>query len=965
MRSNRFVSAAVLACLAAAPALAQFGKNKVQYREFDWKTYRSPHFVVHYYPEEEVLLPKVVSLAESAYDELSRKLDFQIQETIPLIFYKTHSEFEQNNVILGFIPEGVGAFATPVRYRMVLPVDLPDREVYALIKHELTHIFQYHILFSGNISRSLATRPPLWLMEGMASYFAKDESTSDKMFLRDAVVNDIIPPITNSNIGGFFAYRFGHAAFEFMEDRWGVDGVRDFLYEFRNTIGSGVEKALEQAFRIDPEDFDADFRRWLRKRYLPELLSTGEPSDFGRRFYDEGGRSSQHISGAVSPSGDLVAAFGTFQGDVDVMLFDTRNRRLIRNLTKGYDTDIQYFSVQFLSSSRRLGADLTFSPDGDLLAAFAKRESGRSLAIIDVLRGGIRELIDVDIEQPASPSWSPDGKSIAFSGNQNGQFDIFVLDLASRTVTNITRDERYDGGPTWSRDSSSVVFSSEVATHDKLFRIDLATPGVRTQLTFGESNDLDPAFSPDGTRLFFTSDRNGYDNIHELALASGVVTRHTNAVTGCFMPAVLDRPDGGVEVVYSGYWRGRFDLYRFDLDEPIAEPTVLEPPGETTEAELPPGELAVFEPPIVVTIDEEKKGSYSPWKLTVDDASVNVGVTDDQLLVSRSQIVFSDLLGDRRLFADFASVASFSDFNIALYDLSNRWQWGVSLFDTRTFFLGFERLEFDDGFRVERSRLAYRQSGAQVSLTYPFSFQRRFEIGTGYILRKIDFQNFVVDSNTGAIIPTVEPREDDFPFLSASLVGDSTINSDWGPVTGRRWRLQAFYAPDFDDSGTLTSSVSLDARQYVPVSRRSGLALRLFAGYSSGNAPNVFYFGGLDDFRASRFREFAGDRVFHANIEYRFPLLDSAALFGGLPLGGIRGRFFLDLAGSWFDYAGQDFDFWNSDENRLEDALAAYGWGFTVRFWGLDLHWDFSRQWDGKQSLEDSFRTNFWIGRRF
>src|SRR5690606_37989667 len=142
---------------------------------------------------------------------------------------------------------------------------------------------------------------------------------------------------------------------------------------------------------------------------------------------------------------------------------------------------------------------------------------------------------------------------------------------------------------------------------------------------------------------------------------------------------------------------------------------------------------------------------------------------------------------------------------------------------------------------------------------------------------------FVFDPNSGEVIPTVVPREDDFPFLSASLVGDSTISSEWGPVTGRRWRLQAFYAPDFDDSGTLTSSLSVDARQYVPISRRSGLALRLFAGYSSGNAPNIFYFGGLDDFRASRFREFAGDRVFHANIEYRFPLLDSAALFGGLP----------------------------------------------------------------------------------
>ena len=45
---------------------------------------------------------------------------------MPLIFYATHSAFEQNNIILNFIPEGVGAFASPVRFRMVLPIDLPD-----------------------------------------------------------------------------------------------------------------------------------------------------------------------------------------------------------------------------------------------------------------------------------------------------------------------------------------------------------------------------------------------------------------------------------------------------------------------------------------------------------------------------------------------------------------------------------------------------------------------------------------------------------------------------------------------------------------------------------------------------------------------------------------------------------------------------------------------------------------------
>jgi len=63
--------AVTLACLAAPALHAQyFGRSKVKYKDFDWRIYHSVHFDVHYYPEEEHLLEKVVSFAESAYDAI-------------------------------------------------------------------------------------------------------------------------------------------------------------------------------------------------------------------------------------------------------------------------------------------------------------------------------------------------------------------------------------------------------------------------------------------------------------------------------------------------------------------------------------------------------------------------------------------------------------------------------------------------------------------------------------------------------------------------------------------------------------------------------------------------------------------------------------------------------------------------------------------------------------------------------
>ena len=119
---------------AAVPAFP-FGQNKIVYDQFHWNIYHSTHFDVYFYDEEKASLQRVVDDAESAYDDVSRKLNFQITKKIPLIYYATHSAFEQTNVDLNFIPEGVGAFAEPARNRMVVPIDNTDEKNQQVIRH--------------------------------------------------------------------------------------------------------------------------------------------------------------------------------------------------------------------------------------------------------------------------------------------------------------------------------------------------------------------------------------------------------------------------------------------------------------------------------------------------------------------------------------------------------------------------------------------------------------------------------------------------------------------------------------------------------------------------------------------------------------------------------------------------------------------------------------------------------------
>ena len=122
-----------------------YGKNQIHYDKFEWHIYKTDHFEIYYYPENEQHLERVASYAESAYQQVSSDLRHDLNQRVPLIIFKTHSEFEQQNIAPGAAQEGVLAFAEGERNRMVLPIDLPSDLLYGLIVHELTHVFQYRL----------------------------------------------------------------------------------------------------------------------------------------------------------------------------------------------------------------------------------------------------------------------------------------------------------------------------------------------------------------------------------------------------------------------------------------------------------------------------------------------------------------------------------------------------------------------------------------------------------------------------------------------------------------------------------------------------------------------------------------------------------------------------------------------------------------------------------------------------
>jgi hypothetical protein len=961
--------------LMATPAAAQYryigGKNKVRYDTFKWQTYDTPHFKISFYDRVEPKLEKIASFAESSYDDLARRLNFQVLNPIPMITYATHGEFSQTNLMPGFVPEGVGAFATPVRNRMVLPVDLSDRELQALIQHELTHIFQYEILFQGRRGRAIYGRPPHWFMEGMASYFADDEDSRDEMYMRDAVLSDEVPPI-NAPLGGFFSYRYGHKVFEFIESEWGEDGVRDFVFAFRGVFGGGIGKPVQDIFNMELEEFDAKFRSWLRKKY-DDFAERGTPREFGRPFQVRGAPGRAHQSSPVlSPSQDLVAAITTYRNDVDVALFGIPDRRLYKNLTKGYTVKYEYLIAQGFTVGPAEGRDLAYSPDGDRVAVFARSERVRHLLLLDTHKGGIARRIDIPlpIDRPSQPAYSPDGSTIAFKAIQEGQWDIYLLDVASGEISNLTNDQWYDAAPVFRPNGEHLVYTSQIGDYGKLVGISLEDPSEREQLTFGEGNDEGATFSEDGERLFFASDRqDGIYDIYKLDVETRRLDRLTYVYGGAINPVAADTLEGE-RVGFQAFHRGRWDLYSADASQ--GEEVGIE---QAPTRDFQPEE---FLPAVSITVDPEDAKPVKRRKMYMEDAGVNIGVDQEGNFLSNTFFSFTDQYGDRRFLLYFSSIDTFSNFRISYANLEPRLQWGASLYDWRTFYrtgYDYERDEFLD------RQQTYRVTGLTFDAFYPLSRYYRLEGQVGFFDREATLPYY--DEN-GFLQFSSDSEQ--APIISPAIVGDTVLWNSYGPHQGSRWELRLLHAYDIDNGGTLTGQATLEYRKYFALSRRNEIAFRAFGAYAQGNRPTVFAIGGTDTVRGYPVRSIWGNQLWFANLEWRFPLIDRLDL-SFMSIGQIRGRFFVDVGMAC--YAQDNFEqSWNGtpgctfigtkevidpttgepvtlgESGRLMDGIASYGFGFSVNLFGMPFHWDFVKRWDFKDTL-GSTEVDFWIGYKF
>ena len=465
-RIRLVVVAATFACLMAPDASAQyFGRNKVQYKNLDFQVLKTEHFDIYFYPSAKESVDIAARMAERWHARLQKVLGHELRGRQPLVLYASHPDFEQTNAISGEIGEGTGGVTESIRRRIVLPIGGPLADTDHVIGHELVHAFQFDITTRPDAApgETGAHRLPLWFIEGMAEYLSigpVDPHTA--MWLRDARARGRpCPTIKDLDNPKYFPYRWGQAFWAYVGGTLGRRRHRRDAVDGAANSGD-YEVAIERILGIDSKQLSGAMAR-SRSATPTAAFSTrpGRRRKSGGSCLKGGGGigGDLNVGPAISPDGKLdrvpVGAQPCFS--IDLFVADAATGKVLRKLTSTA-TDPHFSSLQFIYSA----------------GAWDATSQRIAIATVTDGRAGARRSSTRERRQGARGPARADRRDL--------QSDVG----ARRQRDRVHRDEPRAHRPVGAR-----------SRHRRQPR----------QLTNDPYADLQPAWSPDGRRIAFATDR--------------------------------------------------------------------------------------------------------------------------------------------------------------------------------------------------------------------------------------------------------------------------------------------------------------------------------------------------------------------------------------------------------------------------------------------------------------------------
>ena len=950
--------------------------------ELEWQLLETEHFRVLYHQGLEGAAARAAEVAEQAYGPVTRLYGYEPGSKVRIIL-KDHDDYANGAAF--FFQDTIEIWTTALEH------DYELRGTSDWLRNVITHEF-VHIVSLGAARKGpqrvpalylqyfgyqreknrpdvligfpdwLASYPlmtiavPHWFSEGVAQYqvdgarFDRWDSHRD-MVLRVAVLNGGLLSLDDMGVfgkrgfGNEYVYDHGFALVRYIVRTYGEEKLAAICRAASKWSDITFRSAIEEALGVSSRTLYDDWRASMEREYEEQMGALGELrrgevvsaegfSNMWPAFSPDGSKlaflssrkrhyglhalvlrdlksgEEEVLVPRVSPSSlswspdggrllfvrkDRADKYGSRQADIYEYDLNGEDRGLASGVLWTLPGVVGGFGPE-PRRIRRLSRGLrafypSYSPDGRWIAFVRNQGGSNNLGLMSADGGEVRMLTDfADGTQLYTPRWSPDGRRLVLSIGRRGKRDIVVL--------GVERGE-----------DARLASAAEVAPPASRFEVLVATEGT----------DRDPVFSADGGEVIFASDFSGIFNIYALDLRTRMVRQLTNLEGGGLHPSV----DSRGTVVFAAYGEGGFGIRRIDgrqapeiaLPQDPPDPGYIAPAAveSTSEWESRPSGIAFL------------RAALLP-RLVVDEGRLKLGMYAGGGDAMGRQNVFTGLAvapanGDRDLFALY----EYREWRPTLF---------VEFFHQRRY---SSRGDSSDARAAVINGVKFNLNQVSVGLRGKLGRSAELSLSATYDRydASVEYDAFVPRRDGRLGFDRVEQKPFGYTYLNGIDLGltyrlealarrqDRDINPVGRRLYFRYSRLFNFFLEGFNDRASFIdeeyvdlfyNQFTLDWREYMGLPGNSTLGLRFYGGWIDSDQvddPELigdffdYRLGGLPFMKGYTFYSMEGRKAAMGNLTLRFPILpDVRRRILHLYFERVYGAVYGDVGKAWDGRAG-------------------------------------------------------------
>lgn len=431
-----------------------FGKNRIQYKEFVWTYLDYERYRVYSYQGGNELARYVSVSVAKQLAMLEKRLDYQSEDKISVLLYNTQGDFKQSNLGLSSEEQtNIGGVTRIIGDKVSIFYNGSLAELDQQIRAALAELLVNKILYGGNarqvVRNSTLLNIPYWYTQGLIKYLSEGWTTHNDNILYDDLKNDNFSSF--NRLSGKQAAQAGHAIWYYIASTFGDGMIPNLLY--MTGVTRSPENAFIYALGVTLPNLIYDFTE-AYQRHLYMLRDTVRRSPINNNSVLNKYKSFRHYYQLkVSPDGSQVV-YARNQLN--------QERVYLRNLETGKEKRLLKYGPKVEQLEDYNYPLLAWHPNGKVVSIIYERKDELVLQIIDLENNEVIKRNLAGFEKINSFSYSPDGKKLALSAVKRGKghSDIFVFGINTSALEQLTNDTWDDSNPVFVKGNKQIVFES-------------------------------------------------------------------------------------------------------------------------------------------------------------------------------------------------------------------------------------------------------------------------------------------------------------------------------------------------------------------------------------------------------------------------------------------------------------------------------------------------------------------------